>query len=184
MNRAQLLAAARNARYRWLDEHADTVPAVPADSSPHDGPGGPSDYAEHAADRSAPAVVDDLLSAELQALLDGEAPDDWTEPEGGAPVVVEESDRPVDDAGDVILAEGWTPQVPNVVADLAEAGSDRKLRAYWVRGEGAAKIGWGKAGDFAACVSHLGKYVSDPEGLCAEYHKAATGKWPGKNRGH
>jgi hypothetical protein len=102
----------------------------------------------------------------------------------GDKVTTEESDLPVDDAGDVQLAEGWVPPVPNVLLDLTEAGSDRKLRAYWVRGEGAAKIGWGKAGDFAACVSHLGKYVGDPEGLCAEYHKAATGNWPGKNRGH
>jgi hypothetical protein len=84
------------------------------------------------------------------------------------------------DAAAVTLEAGWVPPVPNVLYDLREAGSDRKLRAYWVRGEGAAKIGWGKGGDFEACVRHLGKWVSDPEGLCAEYHKAATGEWPGK----
>jgi hypothetical protein len=103
---------------------------------------------------------------------------------GDAVDATTEADRVVDDAGDVLLEAGWVPPVPNVLADLREAGSDRKLRAYWVRGEGAAKIGWGKAGDFASCVSHLGKYVTDPEGLCAEYHKAATGEWPGKKRGH
>jgi hypothetical protein len=97
----------------------------------------------------------------------------------GATVGTEETDRPVDDAGDVVLAEGWVPPVPSVLLDLREAGSDRKLRAYWVRGEGAAKIAWNTGGDFTRCVSHLGKYVSDPEGLCAEYHKAATGMWPG-----
>lgn len=83
------------------------------------------------------------------------------------------------------LESGWVPELPNVhPVDLREAGSDRKLRTYWTRGEGAAKIGWGSGGDFKRCVSHLGKYVADPEGLCAEYHKAATGQWPGRGRKH
>jgi len=53
-----------------------------------------------------------------------------------------------------------------------------KLEDYWVHGEGAAKIGWGTPGDFNRCVLHLGKYVRDPKGLCAEYHHAALGIWP------
>lgn len=85
------------------------------------------------------------------------------------------------DAAPVVLEAGWVPPVPNVLLDLREAGRDRHLRRYWVRGEGAAEIGWGRPGDFATCVAHLGKYVRDPKGLCAEYHKAATGEWPGKN---
>lgn len=171
--RAQMLAAAGAAHAAWLDEHADDVEAVPADSDPHDGED--SDYAEHHADRSAPAAVDDLLSAQLVKLIPG-AKDAGKN--GGK--VTEETDRPVDDAGDVLLEDGWVPTVPNVLMTLEAAGSDRKLRKYWVRGEGAAKIGWGKPGDFDTCVTHLGKYVSDPKGLCAEYHKAATGEWPGK----
>lgn len=83
-------------------------------------------------------------------------------------------------ADEPVLEAGWVPPVPNVLLDLREAGSDRKLRKYWTKGEGAAKIGWGRPGDFDTCVSHLGKYVTDPKGLCAEYHKAATGEWPGK----
>lgn len=78
------------------------------------------------------------------------------------------------------VAEGWEPQVPNVLIDLAEARSDRKLRAYWTRGAGAAKIGWGTPNDFDRCVRHLRKYVRDPEGLCNEYHQAALGAPPGK----
>lgn len=76
--------------------------------------------------------------------------------------------------------------VPNTLLDLREAVSSDagQLRAYWVSGEGAGKIKWGRSGDFAACVRHLGKYVSDPKGLCAEYHHDATGKWPGKGKGH
>lgn len=172
MNRQAVLAAAAKAHSAWLDEHADQVPAVPADSAPHDGDGGDSDYAEHHADRSAPAAVDDLLSAQLVKLI------------GGKPVSTGEADQPVDDASDVLLEAGWAPTVPNVLADLREAGNDRKLRAYWVHGEGAAKIVWDTDGDFTRCVAELGKHVTDPEGLCAEYHKAATGKWPGKGKGH
>ena len=71
--RAQLLAAAAADHAAWLEEHADQVEAVPADSAPHDGES--SDYAEHHADRSAPAAVDDLLSARLVARLAGDDPD-------------------------------------------------------------------------------------------------------------
>lgn len=55
-----------------------------------------------------------------------------------------------------------------------------QLRRYWTRGPGAAKIGWGTGGDFLRCVAQLGKYVSDPKGLCNVYHVAATGSPPGK----
>lgn len=183
--RAQLLAAAADAHFAWLDEHADQVEAVPGDSAPHDGDeDADSDYAEHHADRSAPAAVDDLLSAQMFNLIAGGNVVDLTAGGEGSAGATVEADRVVDDAGDVILAEGWVPPVPNVLADLREAGADRKLRKYWVKGDGAATIGWGTDGDFTRCVSHLGKYVTDPEGLCAEYHKAATGEWPGKNRGH
>lgn len=70
------------------------------------------------------------------------------------------------------------------MADSPRPGSDRQLRHYWVRGEGAAKIVWGTEGSFRRCVTHLGKYVANPEGLCAEYHHEATGEWPGKKNHH
>lgn len=70
--------------------------------------------------------------------------------------------------------------VPNVLADLGEARGDSQLRAYWVHGAGATKIRWGSSGDFSRCVRHLSKYVTDPEGLCNEYHQAALGAPPGK----
>lgn len=56
--------------------------------------------------------------------------------------------------------------------------SDRGLRTYWTRGAGAAKIRWGTDGSFSRCVRLLGKHVTRPQGLCAEYHKEATGEWP------
>jgi hypothetical protein len=52
------------------------------------------------------------------------------------------------------------------------------LLKYWTRGPGAIKIRWGTDGSFDRCVRNLGKYVRNPQGLCAEYHKAATGEWP------
>jgi hypothetical protein len=58
------------------------------------------------------------------------------------------------------------------------SGSGHQLREYWTRGPGAAKIRWGTDGSFDRCVRHLGKYVKRPQGLCAEYHKRATGEWP------
>lgn len=64
-----------------------------------------------------------------------------------------------------------------MAVDLSSPGA-RTLFEYWVRGEGAAKIRWGTDGSFDRCVRHLSGKVRDPKGLCAEYHKAATGEWP------
>ena len=56
---------------------------------------------------------------------------------------------------------------------------DPDLKAYWVRGKGAAKIRWGTDGSFRRCVRLLREHFpKNPEGLCAKLHKAATGEWP------
>jgi len=56
-----------------------------------------------------------------------------------------------------------------------------KLRKYWTRGEGAAKIEWGEDGDFDRCVSHLRKHVGErAKGLCNIYHRVAVKAPPGK----
>lgn len=164
--RAQLLAAAAADHAAWVEEHADEVEAVPGDSAPHDGQA--SDYAEHHADRSAPADVDDLLSVRLVARLAGEDPGDPPAVETGTA----EAGPPVDDAGDVILEAGWVPVVPAVPVDLVEARTDRRLRAYWVR-DPAGLIGWGTAGDLDRAVAQLRGHVTDPEALCGEYRRAA-----------
>lgn len=66
-----------------------------------------------------------------------------------------------------------------IAGDIMRAlASDRGLRNYWTHGGGAAKIRWGTDGSFDRCVRHLGKHVTRPQGLCAEYHKEATGEWP------
>lgn len=60
-----------------------------------------------------------------------------------------------------------------------------KLRAYWTRGEGAAKVRWGQPGDFKRCVRHLRKHVGvRAEGLCNIYHRSALGVAPGREHKH
>lgn len=100
---------------------------------------------------------------------------------------------------DVAFDENGEPIVPNVLFDWRAwlehddvhafarerdvnlpAGPGHNLRDYWTRGPGAAKIRWGEKNDFYRCVSHLGKYVKNPQGLCNEYHQRATGSPPGQ----
>lgn len=58
-----------------------------------------------------------------------------------------------------------------------------RLRDYWVRGPGAAKIGWGAPGDFNRCRANLAKYVKPQylAGYCANRHYDALGIWPGEH---
>lgn len=66
------------------------------------------------------------------------------------------------------------------VKSLHPADTER-LMTYWAEGAGAAKIGWGRDGDFDRCRKHLGKYVEPGEvdGLCSNLHQRATGARPG-----
>jgi phage head maturation protease len=59
-----------------------------------------------------------------------------------------------------------------------DARATERLHEYWVHGEGAAKIRWGQPGDFDRCVLHLGKFIADPKGYCAQAHHDALGIWP------
>jgi len=85
-----------------------------------------------------------------------------------------------------LIPDNWTAAAGTDVETFAQKkesdvnlpGGSHNLRNYWVRGEGAVKIGWGTDGSFARCVALLGKHVTRPQGLCAEYHHAATGEWP------
>src|SRR5690606_17936487 len=45
-----------------------------------------------------------------------------------------------------------------------------RIRRYWTKGKGAAKIRWGMGGDFNRCRRQLVKYITNPEwlaGACA-----------------
>jgi len=64
----------------------------------------------------------------------------------------------------------------------------QRLRTYWTRGKGRAKIGWGAPGDFNRCRRQLGKYIHNKrylDGTCANLHYVALGYWPnqGPHRG-
>jgi len=59
-------------------------------------------------------------------------------------------------------------------------GNAEKLRRYWTRGEGAAKIRWGTEGDWTRCVRYLSKYMGvRAKGYCQLRHKEATGVYTG-----
>lgn len=64
---------------------------------------------------------------------------------------------------------------------VTNPGGTERLHAYWVHGEGAAKIRWGEHGDFDRCTAELGKYIKDPQGYCNLAHKAATGMYPAQH---
>lgn len=61
-------------------------------------------------------------------------------------------------------------------------GNAGALKHYWTRDpEGLAK--WVDARQpWTTLVSHLAKYVKDPEGLAAEYYHVVFGRWPGPRR--
>lgn len=57
-----------------------------------------------------------------------------------------------------------------------------QLKAYWLDGPGAVRIGWGTPGSFDRCVAELrDEFPQDPEGLCANLYHEATGRWPGQD---
>ncbi len=59
-------------------------------------------------------------------------------------------------------------------------GNAEKLRHYWTRGKGAAKIRWGTEGDWTRCVRYLSKYMGvRAKGYCQLRHKEATGVYTG-----
>ena len=64
-------------------------------------------------------------------------------------------------------------------------GNAEKLRRYWTRGKGAAKIRWGTHGDWRRCVRHLGKYMGvRAKGYCQLRHKEVNAFYTGDKRNH
>ena len=61
-----------------------------------------------------------------------------------------------------------------------------KLRQYWERGAGAAKIRWGEPGDFDRCVKQLMQHAdmskNNAEGYCYNRHKGALGYSPQEHK--
>jgi hypothetical protein len=91
-----------------------------------------------------------------------------------------------EDPPDAITAAAFAVGTKDGPGWITHPKATGRIRRYWVRGKGAAKIRWGQPGDFNRCRKQLGKYVQNPEwlaGLCANMHKEAIGIWPGMERG-
>lgn len=98
---------------------------------------------------------------------------------------------------EALIPEGWSTWVDEAWDHFAPGTHDgpgwithpnatARIRRYWVRGKGAAKIAWGTPGDFNRCRAQLVKYVQNPDwlaGLCSNMHKEALGVWPGQEAG-
>lgn len=85
-----------------------------------------------------------------------------------------------------IVAAAFAPGTKDGPGWITHPTATARIRRYWVRGAGAAKIGWGTPGDFDRCRTQLAKYVQNPEwlaGLCSNMHKEALGVWPGQEGG-
>lgn len=56
-----------------------------------------------------------------------------------------------------------------------------RLKSYWTKGAGAAKIRWGEGNDWYRCVAEVTKATkgrmsaNDIKGYCENRHKEATG---------
>lgn len=86
---------------------------------------------------------------------------------------------PVAAAGDDVETFVKTEDGPGWVTHPVDT---ERLRRYWTKGKGAAKIGWGTPGDFNRCRAELAKYVKPQHlaGYCANRHYDALGFWPGR----
>ncbi|GAB2467692.1 hypothetical protein GCM10027187_39840 [Streptosporangium sandarakinum] len=73
--------------------------------------------------------------------------------------------------------------MPGVVDTPQDEEAVRRLRNWYVRGEGAARIGWETPGAFERCVALAGEHMmaEQARGFCAERHHDTTGRWPGRH---
>lgn len=84
------------------------------------------------------------------------------------------------------LLQTYAPGTKDGPGWVTNPKETQRLRTYWTRGKGAAKIRWGEPGDFNRCRRQLAKYVPNPHylaGTCANLHKVAMGIWPGQHAG-
>lgn len=82
--------------------------------------------------------------------------------------------------------ESFAPGTHDGPGWITNPRATARIRRYWTHGKGAAKIGWGRPGDFNRCRKQLSKYVQNPDwlaGLCANMHKESIGVWPGQEAG-
>lgn len=85
---------------------------------------------------------------------------------------------------DAVVAAAFAPGTKDGPGWITHPRATSRLRRYWTKGAGAAKIRWGEGGDFNRCRMQLAKYVQNPDwlaGLCANMHKEALGIWPAQH---
>jgi len=108
-------------------------------------------------------------------------PEEWAaDDEALAAAAVQEDEELVSQ-----LSEQFAPGTRDGPGWLTNPEDAQRIRNYWTRGKGAAKIRWGADGDFNRCRKQLAKYVNPMflAGTCANLHKVALGFWPGQHRG-
>lgn len=97
----------------------------------------------------------------------------------------EEQDEFQESRSLVIVASAFAPGTKDGPGWITHPIPTGRLRRYWLKGAGAAKIAWGTPGDFRRCRSQLRKYIANPKwlnGACANLHYEANGYWPGDRR--
>lgn len=169
------------ARDRGLMSMAQQAPGVKADGSPPKceyGDEPATKYVLHSEGMAYVPTCDEHLE---RARADAAATTPSGEPD-------ESNIDRIGDYGTSFAAPGsFAPGTKDGPGWITHPTATARIRRYWVRGEGAAKIRWGAPGDFNRCRRQLAKYVQRPDwlaGLCANMHKEALGIWPGQHRGN
>jgi hypothetical protein len=83
-----------------------------------------------------------------------------------------------------LTASAFAPGTKDGPGWITHPVPTQRLRNYWTRGPGAAKIRWGVPGDFNRCRRQLREYIANPQwlaGTCANLHHVALGTWPGRH---
>jgi hypothetical protein len=107
----------------------------------------------------------------------------------GHPELIPDSWTASGEEADEEVLTAWAPSTsPPGTHDgpgwLTNPKDTQRLRNYWERGPGAAKIRWGTPGDLTRCHKHMAKYVGPYAwGTCQNMHKEALGYWNPESRG-
>ena len=116
----------------------------------------------------------------------GEDPPDSLKADAETTCACEEEDPELDGLMELLA---WAPSTsapgtrdgPGWLTNPEDA---QRLRNYWTKGAGAAKIRWGSPGDLTRCHKHLEKYVGPfAWGTCQNLHHVVFGKWNPESRG-
>lgn len=121
----------------------------------------------------------EVLSDEtIQELFDAMDADEWATVDS----IIDGITPETYDAAEAALIVDGGVDIKAGGADQNRGGAE-KLRHYWTRGPGGAKIGWGTSGDWTRCVSQLSKHLGPrAKGYCSLRHKEMNGYYPGDKR--